>query len=234
MQSIFKQWGPLLAIHQCSAADRYGTPPPWVVFQPNTKLTKVVVKFRCCSPVTLGKNLSLINEDSGCSYWNKKQNQTYWVRELYFESQLKIQDAIIITVKKIPKNATTESHTASSLNTLKYRIFTKKAAIQNQLCKQPGNSPQTTKSNQATITVSAALQLLQADLYQKALSQKYNFCYAGEESRIFLEHIQHCYLLTSCLTVLFCLKFIQVLKCNQPPQCSAINLLNYPNQILLQ
>lgn len=123
MQSIFKQWGLLLGIHQCSAADRYCTPPPWVVFQPNTKLTKVVVKFRCCSSVTLGKNLSLVNEDSGQSYWNKKQNQTYWVRELYFESQLKIQDVIIITVKKTQKNATTEK--------IPHIIFIKYIKIQN-------------------------------------------------------------------------------------------------------
>lgn len=81
-------------------ADRYHTSLPWVFFQPNTKLTKAVVKFRWCSPITLGKNLSLINEDAGKSYWNKKQNQTYWVRKHYFENQLKIQDVILIfTVK---------------------------------------------------------------------------------------------------------------------------------------
>lgn len=151
-------------------------------FQPNTKLTKVVVKFRCCSPVTLGKNLSLINEDAGRSYWNKKQNQTYWVREDYFESQLKIQDMIfIITVKTNTKEPYhRKKHTSSSLPTLKYRIFTKKAASQNQPCRQLGNSLRTTKSNKATIIVSAALQLLHPNLYRKALSEKYNFCYVGE------------------------------------------------------
>lgn len=191
-----------------------------MVFQPNTKLTKAVVKFRWCSPITLGKKLSLINEDAVKSYWNKKQNQTYWVRKHYFESQLKIQDVILIlTVKtntkepyhreKNQKNKTT--HTSPSLTTLKYRIFTKKAISQNQLCRQLGNSPQNTKSNQATIIVSVELQLLQADLYKRALSQKCNFSYVGEESPISLEHIQHWHLLTSCLTVLFCLS--QVLAC---------------------
>lgn len=62
-------------------------------------------------------------------------------------------------------------HTSSSLTTLKYIVFTQKAASQNQLYRQLGNSPQNTKSNQATIILSAALQLLKADLYQKALSQ---------------------------------------------------------------
>lgn len=149
--NLFKEWGLLLGIHQCWAADRYHTSLPWVFFQPNTKLTKAVVKFRWCSPITLGKNLSLINEDAGKSYWNKKQNQTYWVRKHYFENQLKIQDVILIfTVKtntKEPyhrekKNQKTKTtHTSSSLTTLKYRIFTKKAISQNQLCRQLGNSP---------------------------------------------------------------------------------------------
>lgn len=167
-----------------------------MVFQPNIKLTKAVVKFRWCSPITLGKNLSLIKEDAGKSYWNKKQNQTYWVRKHYFESQLKIQDVILIlTVKtntKEPyhrKKRTRTIHTSFSLTTLKYRIFTKITISQNQLCRQLGNSPQNTNSNQETIIVSAELQLLQVNFYKKALSQKCNFSYVGEESPISLEHI---------------------------------------------
>lgn len=117
---------------------------------------------------------------------------------------------LILTVKTNTKEPyhrkkKTNNHTSSSLTTWKYRRFTKKAISQNQLCRQPGNSPQNTKSNQATIIVSAELQLLQVGFYKKALSQKCNFSYVGEESPISLEYIQHWHLFTSCLTVLFCL-----------------------------
>lgn len=101
-------------------------------------------------------------------------------------------------------------------------IFIDYTEIQNiyKESSKPESAMQTTwefppkhKIQPGTISVSAALQLLQADLYQKALSQKYNFCYAGEESHISLKHNIHTTLTFAdiFLTVLFCLS--QVLAC---------------------
>lgn len=61
------------------------------------------------------------------------------------ESPLKTQDMVLIlkSKNKYKRTLTTEkkAHSSSSLTTLKYRIFTKKAISQNQICRQPGNFP---------------------------------------------------------------------------------------------